>query len=68
MTHPRIRPLDLPDDWTPAQASAAFELIDRLRDQLWSLYGTSIQSHLRDDLQQRDPRQLSIPLDDDSPF
>jgi len=30
----RPQPLHLPDHWTPAQALAAFEMIDQLRDQL----------------------------------
>jgi len=68
MTTPRIRRLRLPEDWTPEQACAALELLDLLRDHLWSLHGRRIQAHLRDDRQTRDPRQQSIPIDDDHPF
>jgi hypothetical protein len=63
MTTPRIRPLRLPDDWSPAQASAALELLDLLRDHLWSLYGSRIQDHPREDRLQHDPRQLHIPIE-----
>jgi hypothetical protein len=61
-------PRFLPEHWTPAQALAAFEMIDLLRDQLWLAYGTDIQLAMRDDQQHPDPRQLSMPLDSDSPF
>ena len=61
-------PLSLPDDWTPAQAAGAFELIDLLRDHLWSLYGADIQTHLRDERLAHDPPQLQIPLATDPPF
>lgn len=57
-----------PTGWTPAQALAAFELIDLLRDQLWAAYGPAIQQALRDDLQQPDPHQLQIDLGGDEPF
>ena len=70
------RPHLLPDRWTPAQALAAFEMLDLLRDQLWLAYGPAIQRALRADLkpprhhsdQPRDPRQLALPFDPDPPF
>jgi hypothetical protein len=49
----------LPDSWSPAQALAAFELIDLIRDQLWAAYGPAIQRALREDLvHARSPRTL----------
>ena len=68
MTTPHIRPLALPDHWTPEQALAVFELIDLLRDELWRLYALDIQRVLRNEQQCPDPRQLLIPLDPDDPL
>ena len=36
----------IPSTWTPEQALAVFELIDDLRDRLWSLHGRQIQDLL----------------------
>ena len=33
---------------TPEQAVAVFELLDELRDQVWSLYGPQIQQAMRE--------------------
>ena len=41
----------LPDDWTPEQALAVFELLDDLREQIWAHYQIPIQDFLRDDQQ-----------------
>ena len=38
----------MPTLWTPEQALAVFELLDDLRERLWSLYGRQIQALLRD--------------------
>jgi hypothetical protein len=74
----RPRPLHplLPDGWTPAQALAAFQMLDLLRDQLWFAYGPAIQHALRAERQprhqpgsrSRDRRQLALPFDSDPPF
>lgn len=52
MTTPRqpgLQPalLTIPDHWTPEIALAVFEMIDDLRDQIWSKYGSAIQDDLR---------------------
>lgn len=60
--------ITLPDYWSPDQALAVLELIDLIRDQLGAAYGAAMHKALRDDLQQTDPRQLLINLDDDVPF
>lgn len=39
----------IPTLWTPEQALAVFELLDALRDQVWSLHGRQIQALLRDE-------------------
>ena len=70
------RPALLPDRWTPAQALAAFEMLDLLRDQLWLAYGPAIQRALRADRKLRrqpgdrrcDRHQLALPFDPDEPF
>ena len=70
------RPTLLPDRWTPAQALAAFEMLDLLRDQLWLVYGPAIQRALRADRKlrrqlgdrRRDRRQLALPFDPDQLF
>ncbi len=38
-----------PTHWTPAQASAVFELLDELREWVWLSYGSQIQQELRRD-------------------
>lgn len=35
-------------NWTPEQATATFELIDDLRDRIWSHNGAQIQAFLRE--------------------
>ena len=39
--------LEIPDNWTPETALAVFELINDLRDQIWSRYAIAIQDALR---------------------
>jgi len=68
MTAHRIRPLTLPEHWTPAEALAVFEMIDLLRDQIWSCYGHDIQQELREQIDQPDPRQGHLPLDPEPQF
>jgi len=41
--------LNVPTHWTPEQATAVFEILDELRDRLWSLYGPQIQQAMRED-------------------
>jgi hypothetical protein len=72
MTSHRLRPLTLPEHWTPAEALAVFEIIDLLRDQIWSCYGHDIQQELRaqidDHDDNHDPRQGNLPIDSEPPF
>jgi hypothetical protein len=57
-------PLDVPLDWSPEQALAAYEWLERLRDHVWLLYGDDIQELLRDNsLPTAQP-----PTNDDSSF
>ena len=41
-------PFILPDDWTPDQALAVFELLDDLRQMIWNHYQIPIQDLLRE--------------------
>ena len=40
--------VEIPATWTPHEALAVFELLDDLRDKVWSLYRLQIQAVLRD--------------------
>ena len=53
---PGLKPvlLEIPDHWTPETALAVFDLINDLRDQIWSRYATDIQGELRRQLSQAD--------------
>jgi hypothetical protein len=51
--------LEIPDHWTPETALAVFELIDDLRDQIWSRYGLDIQDERRRQLQPDEPTDTS---------
>ena len=45
-----LRPLgvEIPAAWTPEQALAVFELIDEIRDKVWSRYGDQLQDLLQE--------------------
>jgi len=45
-TPPWATTIVIPTTWTPEQALAVFELLDDLRDRLWSLHGRQIQDLL----------------------
>ena len=60
-TPPWATTIVIPTTWTPEQALAVFELIDDLRDRLWSLHGSQIQ-HL---LEQEQGATASNALRDD---
>ena len=54
----------VPDDWTPEQVLAVFELLDDLREVICARYLPDMQRVLRDD-----HRQHELPLNDrDPPF
>ncbi|WP_244145066.1 hypothetical protein [Paraburkholderia tuberum] len=44
----------VPDDWTPEQALAVFELLDDLREVICARYLPDIQQLLREDRRQRE--------------
>lgn len=60
--------LQVPMHWTPAQATAVFEVLDGLNGVIWRRYGRQIQQVLRRD---RVTRMAKIPVnldDGDVPF
>ena len=40
---------EVPTHWTPAQATAVFEVLDELRELVWRSYAVQIQQVLRQD-------------------
>ena len=64
---PLTVPLAVPAYWTPDEALAVFELIDDLRDRIWSIYRPDLQ-HLMDKQRQPAPGDPSHIDEDDLPF
>ena len=58
----------LPTYWTPEQALAVFEILDELRDRVWSLYGSQIQQAMREDRRPTSPQSRSAIDQRDLPF
>ena len=58
-------PFAVDDTWTPEPALAVMELLDDLRDRLWTHYGLGIQNLLR---KQRITSQSLDDFDTDLPF
>jgi len=40
---------EVPTHWTPAQATAVFEVLDELREAIWRNYGVQIQQEMHRD-------------------
>ena len=53
-TPPWAAAVVIPTLWTPEQALAAFELLDDLRETIWTLYGRQIQALLKEEQQHGD--------------
>jgi hypothetical protein len=64
---PHTIPLAIPTYWTPEQAIAVFELVDDLRETIWSIYQTNLQDLTRQQRQSPDIDRIEID-DDDLPF
>jgi len=61
--------LKLPEDWTPEQALAVFEILNELTDTLWSRYDLAIIELLANDRYPGDTSQLDLfDRDDPQPF
>ena len=52
----------IPNDWTPAQALAAYEAVDALRETIWSRYELQLIE------QMREKRVTTFAVDDDVTF
>ena len=52
--------LHLPDDWTPEQALAVYELLTDLAEALWSRYEAPLTELLKPDLEQDDEVQPDL--------
>lgn len=65
--------LIIPPHWSPEQATAVYEFLQQLTDQLWAAYQDHIIEHLGllneryDYPEQTDPRQIDL-FDDTIPF
>ena len=61
--------LHLPDDWTPEQALAVYELLTDLAEALWSRYEAPLTELLKPDLEQDDEVQPDLfDFNDPIPF
>jgi hypothetical protein len=61
--------LRLPDDWTPAQALAVYELLTDLADAIWNRYELALIEHLRSERDYGDSSQPDLfDFDDPLPF
>ncbi len=62
-------PFDIPDDWSPEQALAVYELLDALRERVWDRYQLQLIELLAPDADQVDTSQLDLfDLNDEIPF
>ncbi len=62
-------PFDIPDDWSPEQALAVYELLDALRERIWDRYQLQLIELLTPDTEQVDTSQLDLfDLNDKIPF
>ena len=54
----------LPDDWSPEQALAVYELLDQLRDRVWDRYHEQLISQFQAECEAEpyDDAQLELPL------
>ena len=62
-------PFHIPDDWSPEQALAVYELLDALRDRVWDRYQLQLIELLAPDTDKVDTSQLDLfDLNDEIPF
>ena len=65
---PNDMTLDVPRDWTPAQAAAVFEILDHLQVRIWGRYGPWIQQILWEKQMTQKPFSADKIDQDDVPF
>ena len=62
-------PFNIPDDWSPEQALAVYELLDAVRECVWDRYQLQLIELLAPDTEQVDTSQLDLfDPDDEIPF
>jgi hypothetical protein len=61
-------PFAVDDTWTPEQAWAVLELLDDLRDRVWTHYGLAVQELLREQRVNRVSSESLEDFDPDLPF
>ena len=62
-------PFDIPDDWSPEQALAVYEMLDALRDHIWERYQLQLIELLAPDTDEDNTSQLDLfELNDEIPF
>ena len=62
-------PFDIPDDWSPEQALAVYELLDALRERVWDRYQLQLIELLAPDADEVDTSQLDLfDPNDEIPF
>jgi hypothetical protein len=59
--------LRIPDDWTPQQALAIYELLNELAETIWNRYEVDLLEHLRSDCDHGDTAQPDL-FDPDDPI
>ena len=61
-----LRPVDveIPATWTPEQALAVFELLDEIRDKIWSRYSGSLQDLLQEQQRSSGDDDSELPFPD----
>ena len=61
-------PLPIPDNGTPEQATAVFDLLDDMREAIGRHYKNAITNYLREDRHPQLPSGRATDQDLDSPF
>ena len=45
----KMKDINIPDDWTPEQATAVLEFVDAIRDEILTLYQEQIVDYMKDE-------------------
>jgi hypothetical protein len=62
--HLRPVSVEIPATWTPEQALAVFELLDEIRDKIWSRYSGSLQDLLQEQQRSSGDDDSELPFPD----
>ena len=58
----------IPNDWTPKQALAVYEMVDALRDAIWASYNPQLIELMREAHEREQEQITSFMFDDDLEF